>query len=78
MKIQWKIDEKVKNFYLPWAIEQPVGHILTNPVSWRWEMNTSLGSPQNNFRGDRWSQDWCSDTKIQKIAEMRLHRSPEM
>ena len=27
-------------------------------------MNTSQGSPQNYYRGDRWSPDWCSNTKI--------------
>ena len=27
-------------------------------------MNTSWGSPQNYYHGDRWSPDWCSNTKI--------------
>ena len=27
-------------------------------------MNTSQGSPQNYYRGDRWSPHWCSNTKI--------------
>ena len=33
-------------------------------------MNISWGSPQNNFRGDRWSRDWCSDTKIPLFLDL--------
>ena len=34
-------------------------------------MNISWGSPQNYYRGDRWSQDWCSDTKIPLFLDLR-------
>ena len=30
-------------------------------------MNTSWVSPQNYYHGDRWSPDWCSDTKIPRF-----------
>ena len=33
-KIQRYFEKIFKNFDLPWAIEQPVGHISTNPRSW--------------------------------------------
>ena len=33
-------------------------------------MNISRGPPQNYFRGDRWSQNWCSDTKIPLFLDL--------
>ena len=67
--MQWIFDKKIKNLDLPWAIQQPVGHFLTNPVSWGEEMNISWGSPQNYYDGDRWSRGWCSDTKIPRFLQ---------
>ena len=33
-------------------------------------MNISWGLPQNYFRDDRWSQNWCSDTKIPLFLDL--------
>ena len=33
-------------------------------------MNISWDPPQNYFDGDRWSPDWCSDTKIPLFLDL--------
>ena len=33
-------------------------------------MNISRGPPQNDHDGDRWSPDWCSDTKIPLFLDL--------
>ena len=52
------------------AVEQAVCHILTNPGRWKCKMSSSMECTQNNFRGDRWSQIWCSKAKIPLFLDL--------